>query len=751
MERHTRAALLAGASLLGWSLWCWWRLLAPIQFRSLSIINLDLYNEVVPRLEFAIRSLRAGHLPLWNPYQACGTPFLAIQQHGLFYPLNLPHILLPIGVALSAVAVIHYVIAFWSTFLLARDLGLSVVAAVIGGATFSLGGDMVWRFFGPPHLYAITWLPLQLFLIRRLWRGERLAHSATLLAIVSALQYVGGYPQYSLYAAYMMGSYILCCVITERDFMMMRAIAVLGATTLAAGLSAVQLFPSMELMLDSPRRLGTLSNSFLADVIPPWDVVEGILLHSRPLSGWGRAASIGIGPLLLAITGWRHLPRSDRLFLLALLIGALVFGAVEFPGRLEILSYVPGATWFRQPFRVLVLASLALSLFAAAGADQLLAEISTTAVLRALAPALAVVVAAAAAFVVRGMNPWQQYWRLAWIGAVPAAIIASRWRPATRAALLTIAVASELVLMHQNFMVVPHVEPDFLPHPAQAIDYLHRYQGQWRTYVAQTPSSFANPIRQPPIKLGMSAELYTIADYENLFPAAYAEFGAALQKSVVPEPAQGQVYANADTIDRRLLDLTGARFILASAAAPFLNTPDASYRLLMQEPGFRLYENLQVLPRAFVVHGVESVHSVTEAIQWLRAGHADLKTVAAIEQPFEPMAKNDITGAGEAAAKGATEEAAWFALYKPEYVVIDFEAMQSGFLILTDQFTSGWHARLDGQSAAIYRADGVFRAVQVEAGTHRLEFTYAPLSFRIGVAMSLVSLAVAALVLWRSW
>src|SRR4051794_22335240 len=51
----------------------------------------DLLAQHIPAKYFLVRSLReTGELPLWNPEQYCGSPFVHDIQVGLFYPLHLP-------------------------------------------------------------------------------------------------------------------------------------------------------------------------------------------------------------------------------------------------------------------------------------------------------------------------------------------------------------------------------------------------------------------------------------------------------------------------------------------------------------------------------------------------------------------------------------------------------------------------------------------------------------------------------------
>jgi hypothetical protein len=78
--------------------------------------------------------------------------------------------------------------------------------------------------------------------------------------------------------------------------------------------------------------------------------------------------------------------------------------------------------------------------------------------------------------------------------------------------------------------------------------------------------------------------------------------------------------------------------------------------------------------------------------------------------------------------------------YANSDVVIQATLAGSGVLVLTDSYYPGWKVFIDGKEGSILRANHFFRGVQLSPGTHRVEFRYEPLSFRIGLAISLISL-----------
>jgi hypothetical protein len=159
---------------------------------------------------------------------------------------------------------------------------------------------------------------------------------------------------------------------------------------------------------------------------------------------------------------------------------------------------------------------------------------------------------------------------------------------------------------------------------------------------------------------------------------------------------------------------------------------DGHYRLV-HSGDVKIYENLDVLPRAFVVHQAE-----------VSAG--DEQTIARMRDPaFDPSQTAVLASgqplAGEVVADGAGSSPAQITRYTPEEVVVEATTDAPGYLLLTDAFYPGWRASVDGQPVEILRADEMFRAVRLEPGRHQVEFRYQPDSVTWGAWISAAALA----------
>src|SRR5438309_10074885 len=75
----------------------YWKLFFPSQFTYLT--GKEDVNQAFSWLNFWIRSLHQGTLPLWDPYAQAGYSFPGEMQTQVFYPLHFLLLLLPVDSA----------------------------------------------------------------------------------------------------------------------------------------------------------------------------------------------------------------------------------------------------------------------------------------------------------------------------------------------------------------------------------------------------------------------------------------------------------------------------------------------------------------------------------------------------------------------------------------------------------------------------------------------------------------------------
>jgi hypothetical protein len=176
------------------------------------------------------------------------------------------------------------------------------------------------------------------------------------------------------------------------------------------------------------------------------------------------------------------------------------------------------------------------------------------------------------------------------------------------------------------------------------------------------------------------------------------------------------------------LSLHGAALIDQASGAfqSFVIAPNGEFNLV-HSGDVKVYENVNVQSRAFFVSNEQTVTSDEDAITLMKSAQ------------FDPSQSVVLIGSQESNSTDhlVIPSSSHLVTYDPEHIVVDVNAPQDGYLVITDAYYPGWVATVGDRAAEIDRADVLFRAVKVPQGQHRIELRYDPLSFKIGSIVSL--------------
>jgi hypothetical protein len=158
---------------------------------------------------------------------------------------------------------------------------------------------------------------------------------------------------------------------------------------------------------------------------------------------------------------------------------------------------------------------------------------------------------------------------------------------------------------------------------------------------------------------------------------------------------------------------------------------DRGHFQLVHSGDVKVYQNLDVLPRAFVVRLAWPVDDWEQALARMQEAGFDPASEVVLEGAVQPPCVPVGTG------PPAVPDDMRMVSYAPERVVMDVELAAPGYLVLTDANYPGWRAWVNGDEATVMTADLLFRAVCLAEGQHHVEFVFdAPLA-RAGLALSL--------------
>jgi hypothetical protein len=719
----------------------------------------------------------AGRIPLWNPHNNLGSPFLAQWNTMVLYPLSLIYLLLPLPWSLSFFFLAHLWLAGMGMFYLARSWTKNSWAGGFAGIAFSFNGLTLSCLKWPNNIAALGWMPwvaLAVLLLRENRRG-----ALPRAAAIGAMQMLAGAPEiilltwifaiFQFLAASFQG--LVCSSARMRKWgfglfrnldskssgfnhstpdispanatakgLWRRELAQLGiVVALVAGLCAAQLLPFLDLLRHSQRDQG-----FAAAVwpMPIWGWANFLVplfrtfpsyhhVAAQPGQYWISTYYPGLPALFLALICLLK-ARELRARICAVLCLLFLWLALGDAGGLYWLARkcLPLVSIMRFPIKFVVLPLFAMTLMSAFGFAWLChlpahkkkhgADLTTRVGLLLILGIVGV-----ACFAPIWPHPYEG-WAitldngLARAGfcalTIVAAGVALRASPpgAARSFLLFLSLAPLLVLDVRTHAPWQNPTVD----PAVYSEPLKRFSSQ--------PS------------LGESRAMIS--------PAALLRLDRQIINNPEKDVRQSRqfLFCNCNLIDG-------------------IPKVDGFFALELREPA-------RVISRLLASAGAEhpplmrflSVNHITtsskpiawtnqpNALPWVVAGQMPLLTNA-----FEALFSSDwdpektvFLDVGTSATypklpQMAAPEAKVTGLsVEEEQVSFQINSPKPAMATHNQAWSGNWRARIDGVPAPLLRANAAFQAVAVPAGSHRVDLIYVDRFFNIGAVISGISIGI---------
>lgn len=710
----------------------------------------DLLFYYFPIYALAAERIVGGGLPLWNPWHALGTPWLATLQTGVFYPLHLPYLVFSTSTALAWSHCLHLLLVAIGTAAFTRRIGLCRSAATLAALLFTLRGFVPWNLQYPSLLEASAWLPLGCFGVVGLVSGAR-RRSALLLACCTAFSLLAGYPQATVLLMYAWGTLLLVLVWSERRRgAPARALAAfVAAAVLGVMLSAIQTLPTFELTLEGARSTGTLQRNTIRSMggADFWSLRE-VLGSGLPAVG---ALSLALAPA--ALLAGRRRALVVWAACLGLLAHALASGID--PLLVEFYRNIPALGWFRHTTRLLLLSHFCLALLAAVSLDAIATRrVAASAngsrwfpdpARTAAGVSLGVALALALEAWRGGIQP------AVWIAPGLALLLLASLRAGRGAWVGPACVLLALVESALGGTRMPR-----LPYFGE---YAARLESQRPFHEALAAAAGPNRVvwlglgHPPwgPLKMSARSDVRWFEAYEPLLLGRYITYLHYLRVGTLDQsrpidlrhPWLSLSRPNPRAIDgpwlrSRLLDLAAVRLVVVphhvadTAWAREILDRMGLVPVDIRHPRVRVFENPNAVPRAYVTYRARQSPTAPELLELLSRSDFDPMAASYLERP-----------AGLATSAGAPLRGHPAILVRDESTVVEIDAALAapGVLVLADAMARGWRVTVDGAPAPITPANYLFRGVPLPAGRHLVRFEYRPPGFYAGAAISGVASA----------
>jgi len=271
-----------------------------------------------------------------------------------------------------------------------------------------------------------------------------------------------------------------------------------------------------------------------------------------------------------------------------------------------------------------------------------------------------------------------------------------------------------------------------------------------------------------------TALIYKIPDAQGSEELLLREYGDFLnlieeQESWLQRSMTGNILS-LQALKSKLVDLLNVKYILT-----WRKINDDKFDLVFDKE-IRIYKNKGCLPRSFIVYKAKIIKNKRKILEELKSENFNPRECVILEE--EPSCRLWIPRANSqypASRIQTTEDRrrktedrsqkteskqnpksksqtnskfkiqnskfeAQIVSYSPNEVIIEANLDKRGFLVLSDTYYPGWEVYVDEKRDKIYKANYCFRAVALSKGKHKVKFAYNPLSFRIGLYLSLTAL-----------
>jgi hypothetical protein len=700
-----------------------------------------------PLAHFQRESFWRGDVPLWNPYNNCGVPFLAQWNTMPLYPPALIYLVLPLGWSLSFFCLLHLCFAGLGMYVLAKRWIGSPLAAAVAGVMFAFNGLTLNLLMWPSHIATLSWLPWVIWAVQRAWReGNR---SLVLAVFCGACQMLAGGPESILLTWLVLVALWLVDFVGARDLpQRLRMVWRFALMVLVvAALAAAQLLPFLDLAAHSQRDQGFADArwsipargwaNFLVPMV--FGQVRNVGVFFQYDQFWTSSYYTGVGALLFALIAlWRA--RDKRVWLLAVIAWAgvaLAFGDHSIVYRV-LRALVPQISLMTYPVKFVMAAIFAVPLLAGFGLAKLQADGDTEnrsqTRLLVLASVLLFLLIAAIVF-------WAWHW------PIPTDDFSRTWRNALgRAGILAGVLAVVFMLWNQRGGAWRNCWM-----PAALLGLL------WLDVLTHEPNqnpSAPSEIYMPNLahtKLAMNPQPTLGGSRAMLTPQAELKFGQFSSSSPKDNLLVKRLgyYANCNLLDD----------------VPKVNGFFSLYPRECGDLNSLLYGSTNLaFPRLADFMGVSQITSPDNLLEWIPL-NTFMPLVTAGQQPVFLDDSNALRVVGQldfhpdkvvllpssaraiVAATNLAQARVVSCKFLPERIDADIDADGPTLTVIAQTYYRNWQAEVDGHPAPLLKANYAFQAVPILAGKHHVTVTYRDQAFRAGIAISGISL-LGCLVAW---
>lgn len=167
-----------------------------------------------------------------------------------------------------------------------------------------------------------------------------------------------------------------------------------------------------------------------------------------------------------------------------------------------------------------------------------------------------------------------------------------------------------------------------------------------------------------------------------------------------------------------------ANLRLTSKSSDELTDTPPSYQLVYKGSDALIYENLNFVPRGFLVGNATQVMSEEESLKEMQVEGFDPKKQATVVIRDGQASLPELDG--EICSEGIFQN---YQRSKAGELSFDYASKGDCLLIWSETYYPGWEALVDGQTSEIYQTNYLFEGIVLRPGFHHIVMRYRPRTF----------------------
>lgn len=700
----------------------------------------DVIHQLYPWKTFTIESFKNLSIPLWNPYNFSGHPFLADIQSAVFQPLNLLYLILSQPVAWGLSIALQPFIALIGTYLFIKKIGLNKESAILSSVAyaFSLYMSTFLEYNTMGHVIAV--LPVTLYAIELILLKHK-SKGILIFSLSIAYAIFAGHIQLAGFNIIFAAIYSLFRLSSAKD-KLKHSLLLFSTFIISLLIASIQLLPTLELLSLAARM--NQNYQFLIEklLIQPF---QSVLFFSpdffgNPATGNyripdsypGNSIYIGFATIILAISSLVLIKKNA--FIKFFVFMSCLFILLFFRNPLSETFFKINIPFFStgSPTNAIYLLSFSLSVLAGFGIENLKSKNKLLIVLTMFI----IFYLGLNSFIFKDLvNIKNLIFSLLLSLALLTILIINSLNKVKHSFIISIFIIITIIDLFFYFQKFNSFVPKEIIFPDTKIfSYIKQNSGINRIWGYKDASLEPN--------FNTQYRIFSAEGTDPLYPKSYGELIKATYKGKINVDFSNQTRSDAvvsqhnigftNPFRNKILQLTGTKYILDIKNSTPDNFPIDEYNIIYEEELWRVLRDSKAADRIFFAKKIDYYSSSEDFAKKFFNSTFNTQQDILVENNSYP--KNYLNNVDKNPKFNLIQ-------YSPNQIVIKTQSNTNQILFISDTYYPGWKAMIDNQEAQIIKTNLTFRSVAIPKGEHILKMTYYPNSFKNGLYLTILGFA----------